>query len=274
MALIFECNKTYGIAELSYLAGDDSTGVAAVFDPRPDVDCCLQLAREKQVSITHIFETHIHVDFVSGARELCARGESAKIFLGHEGGARYDFAHEPIHDGDVFTFGSVLVTFRHASGHTPELVAYLLAEEDTPDASWNVLTGDSLFVSSAGRPDLLGRDQAKKLAGQPFHTLRDLYLKLADGVIIYPAHVHGSPCGADIGDRLSSTSDASTRSCNSTRRNASPVTLSPPRRPRRLTVIGRRSLTRRGRISSATSQRCPACPQNCSWRQSRRRTVC
>ena len=68
-----------------------------------------------------------------------------------------------------------------------------------------MLTGDSLFVSSAGRPDLLGSGQEKKLAEQQFHTLRDFYLKLADGVIIYPAHGHGSPCGADIGDRLSST---------------------------------------------------------------------
>lgn len=86
MALIFECIKTDGIAELSYLVGDDSKGAAALFDSRPDVDCYLQPAREKQGSITHIFETHIHVDFVSGARELCARVESAKIFLSHEGG--------------------------------------------------------------------------------------------------------------------------------------------------------------------------------------------
>jgi hydroxyacylglutathione hydrolase len=84
-------------------------------------------------------------------------------------------------------------------------VAYSLAEKDHPDAPWGVLTGDSLFVSSAGRPDLLGDAQAKMLAEQQFHTLRDFYLKLADGVSIYPAHGHGSPCGADIGDRLSST---------------------------------------------------------------------
>jgi hydroxyacylglutathione hydrolase len=176
-----------------------------VFDPRPDVDCYLQLAREKRVSITHIFETHIHADFVSGARELCAHVESAKIFLSHEGDARYGFDHEKIVDGDNFKFGSVLVTVRHAPGHTPELVAYLLAEKDHPDAPWGVLTGDSLFVSSAGRPDLLGSGQEKKLAEQQFHTLRDFYLKLADGMTIYPAHGHGSPCGADIGDRLSST---------------------------------------------------------------------
>jgi len=94
MALIFKSFQTDGIAELSYLIGDDSVGVAAVFDPRSDIECYIQLAREKEVAITHIFETHIHADFLSGARELCSRIESAKIFLSHEGGARYGFDHE------------------------------------------------------------------------------------------------------------------------------------------------------------------------------------
>lgn len=205
MALFFECIQTGGIAELSYLIGDDSAGVAAVIDPRADVDCYLDLARAKQVSITHIFETHIHADLVSGARELDARVESAKIFLSHEGGASYSFDHEPIHDGDSFTFGSALITIRHTPGHTPEHVAYLLAEKDHPEAPWGVLSGDSLFVSSAGRPDLLGSDQAKQLAKQLFHTLVEFYMKLDDGVMVYPGHGAGSPCGADIGDRLSST---------------------------------------------------------------------
>jgi hydroxyacylglutathione hydrolase len=205
MALIFEYIQTEGIAGLSYLVGDDSDGVAAVFDPRADVDCYLELTRAKNVAITHIFETHIHADLVSGARELNARVESAKIFLSHEGGARYGFDHEKIGDGDTFTLGSVVITVRHTPGHTPEHVAYLIAEKDHPNAPWGVLTGDSLFVSSAGRPDLLGAGQAKKLAQDQFKTLRDLYLKLDDGVIIYPGHGSGSPCGADIGDRLSST---------------------------------------------------------------------
>jgi hydroxyacylglutathione hydrolase len=205
MALVMETIHTEGIAHLSYLVGDDSEGVAAVFDPRVDVDCYLQLAREKQVSITHIFETHIHADLVSGARELCARVGSARIFLSHEGGASYGFDHEQTKDGDTFRLGSVLITVRHTPGHTPEHVAYSLAEQNHPDAPWGVLTGDSLFVNSAGRPDLLGIARAKKLAEQQFHTLRDFYLKLADGVMIFPAHGHGSPCGADIGDRLSST---------------------------------------------------------------------
>jgi len=205
MALIFESIQTDGIAQLSYLIGDDSEGVAAVFDPRQDVDCYLQLAREKQVSITHIFETHIHVDFVSGARELCARAGSAKIYLSHEGGARYGFEHEGIADGDVFELGSALIAARHTPGHSPEHLAYLLSEKDHPQAPWGVLTGDSLFVSSAGRPDLLGRSREKELAEQLFHTLHDFYLKLNDGVIIHPTHAQGSPCGEDIGDRLRST---------------------------------------------------------------------
>ncbi len=205
MALLFECIQTEGIAQLSYLIGDDSEGVAAVFDPRPDVECYLKLARKKRVAITHIFETHIHADFISGSRELCARAQSAKIYLSHEGGARYDFDHEKIKDGDRFTFGSVMITVKHAPGHTLELVAYLLAEEDHADAPWGVLTGDSLFVNSAGRPDLLGNGKEKEQAAIQYHTLYDFYLKLADGVTIYPAHGHGSPCGADIGDRLSST---------------------------------------------------------------------
>ncbi len=205
MALIFEQLRTDGLAELSYLIGDDSLGVAAVFDPRPDVDWYLEQARERQVAITHVFETHIHADMLSGARELCARVQTAKIFVSHEGGGRYGFDHEPVKAGDTFGFGSVLITARHTPGHTPEHVAYSLAETAHPDAPWGVLTGDSLFVGSAGRPDLMGDGRERELAEQEFHTLRDFYLKLADGVIIYPAHGHGSPCGADIGDRLSST---------------------------------------------------------------------
>src|SRR5439155_1132163 len=87
----------------------------------------------------------------------------------------------------------------------PEHMSYLLAEADHPYEPWAVLTGDSLFVSSAGRPDLLGEKHTKQLAEQQFHTLRDFYLKLPDHVMIYPNHGAGSPCGADIGARLSST---------------------------------------------------------------------
>jgi hydroxyacylglutathione hydrolase len=205
MSLVFKTIQTEGIAELSYLVGDDDEGIAAVFDPRPDCDVYIDMAREAGVAITHIFETHIHADLVSGSRELCARLESAKIYSSHEGGAEYGFEHEPVKEGDRFTFGELLITARHTPGHTPEHVSYLLADTDHPDEPWGILTGDSLFVSSAGRPDLLGEKHTKQLAEQQFRTLRDFYLKLPDHVMIYPNHGAGSPCGADIGARLTST---------------------------------------------------------------------
>src|SRR5260221_10128848 len=102
MSLVFKTIQPHGIAELSCFLGDDDEGVAAIFDPRPDVDVYLEMAREEKLSITHIFETHIHADLVSGSRELCARLESAKIYVSHEGGASYGFEHEKIKDGDKF----------------------------------------------------------------------------------------------------------------------------------------------------------------------------
>jgi len=204
MSLVFKRIQTEGIAELSYLIGDDSAGVAAVVDPTADVGKYVRLAREHAVSITHVFETHIHADLMSGARELCARLGSAKIFVSHEGGARYGFAGEAVHDGDRFEFGGLVVTAKHTPGHTPEHVSYILAEKKHVETPWGVLTGDSLFVNSAGRPDLLGA-KTDKLAEQLFHTLRTFYLGLPDGVMIFPAHGAGSPCGADIGERLESS---------------------------------------------------------------------
>jgi len=182
MSLVFKTIQTEGIAELSYLLGDDDEGVAAVFDPRPDCDIYVEMARELGVAITHIFETHIHADLVSGSRELSARVDSAKIYVSHEGGAAYGFEHEKIEDGDRFTFGETVVTARHTPGHTPEHISYLLADVDLADEPWGILTGDSLFVSSAGRPDLLGEKYTKQLAEQQFRTLRDFYLELPDHV--------------------------------------------------------------------------------------------
>lgn len=205
MSMILESVQTEGIAELSYLIGDDKTGTAAVIDPRADVEIYVELARKRKVSITHVFETHIHADLVSGARELAARTQTAKIFVSEEGKAQYGFAHEAVQDGDTYEFGDLVLTARHTPGHTPEHVSYEAAEKKRAPKPWGVFTGDSLFVNSAGRPDLMGSDQAEKLAEELHDTLYSYYLKLSDDVIIYPAHGHGSPCGASIGDRLTST---------------------------------------------------------------------
>jgi hydroxyacylglutathione hydrolase len=201
MTMVFERVQTQGIAQLSYLIGDDTTGTAAVIDPRPNVEIYLKLAREHGVSITHVFETHIHADFMSGSRELVERLGEAKLCASGEGGAKYGFEAEKIKDGDTFEFGTVLLTARHTPGHTPEHLSYEIAEKDTPNDPWGIFTGDSLFVGSAGRPDLLGDEETEELVEQLFDTLRNYYLKLDDGVIIYPCHGAGSACGADIGER-------------------------------------------------------------------------
>src|SRR5437868_14920869 len=116
MSLIFERILTDGIAAVSYLIGDDEEGTAAVIDPRADVEVYLELARKNVVSITHIFETHIHADLVSGSRELADRTQTAKVFASVEGGAEYGFPVEPVKDGDEFKFGALLLTARHTPG--------------------------------------------------------------------------------------------------------------------------------------------------------------
>lgn len=205
MTMVFESFLAKGIAQVSYLLGDDSTGTAAVVDPRADVDVYLDAAQRNSLTITHIFETHIHADFMSGARELAARVGSARMYLSREGAADYGFEHEPVADGDRFHFGSVVMTARHTPGHTPEHLSYLVAQTDRPNSPWGVLTGDSLFVESVGRPDLLGQEQSDELAEQLYHTLRDFYLQLDDRVAVYPGHGAGSACGAAIGERPTST---------------------------------------------------------------------
>ncbi|MFW5681296.1 MAG: MBL fold metallo-hydrolase [Pseudomonadota bacterium] len=205
MTLVFEQILADGIAQLSYLVGDDAAGTAAVIDPRPDVDVYLDMARDRGLAITHVFETHIHADFMSGARELAARLGEAELCVSVEGGATYDFPHRGLRDGDAFTFGGVRLTTRFTPGHTPEHVSFLLAETDREDAPFAVLSGDSLFVDSAGRPDLLGDEMADQLVEQLFDTLQGVYAKLDDGVIVYPCHGAGSACGPAIGDRTSSS---------------------------------------------------------------------
>lgn len=201
MTMIFERIYTTGIAQLSYLVGDSSEHVAAVIDPRPNVDLYLSLARSYGVSITHVFETHIHADFLSGSRALTTRLGLRRPFVSGEGDARYGYDVERVMDGSEFDFGSVRLTARHTPGHTPEHLAYEIAHPEDASNPWGVFTGDSLFVGSAGRPDLLGDEMADALTEQLFHTLRRYYLQLDDATIIYPCHGAGSACGADIGDK-------------------------------------------------------------------------
>jgi hydroxyacylglutathione hydrolase len=199
-AVIFETVRTDGLAHLSYLIGDRSSGRAAVIDPRRDVDVYLELARKHRLTITHVFETHIHADFVSGSRELAARTRTARVYASVEGGAHYGFAHEPLRNGSWFELGAVILAAMHTPGHTPEHMAYLATYKGKP---WGYFSGDFLFADSVGRPDLLGAAQTPGLARALFRSLRTALASLPDDVPLYPAHGAGSPCGANICDRQS-----------------------------------------------------------------------
>lgn len=201
---VLEPILTDGISQLSYLVLDTDSGLAAVIDPRTDVEIYEERARKHGASITHIFETHIHADFVSGSRSLAARVGTAKIYVSGVQ-AEYEFDAEAIKDGQKFDFGAFILTSRHTPGHTPEHMSFLLSESKHPDQPWAVFTGDSLFVGSAGRPDLLGTSETNELAELLYETLYEFYLRLEDYVTIYPGHGAGSACGADISDRLNST---------------------------------------------------------------------
>ena len=203
--MVFETVFTEGLAQLSYLIGDKATGKAAVIDPRRDVDVYIELARKHKLSITHALETHIHADLVSGCRELADRTGTAKIYVSAEGGAEYGFPHEKLKDGDKIDLGRVILTAKHTPGHTPEHMSYLAAEGNRPDRPFAVFSGDCLFADSVGRPDLLGDDKSDKLAKELFRSVREFFLKLDDDVRVHPGHGAGSPCGANISDRLVTT---------------------------------------------------------------------
>ena len=204
-SMVFETVFTEGVAHLSYLIGDKATGRAAVIDPRRDVEVYVELARKHKLTITHALETHIHADFLSGCRELADRTGTAKVCLSAEGGAKYGYEHEKLKDGDKIDLGRVILTAKHTPGHTPEHMSYLAAEGNRPDTPFAVFSGDCLFADSVGRPDLLGEDQTGGLAKQLYRSLHDFFLKLDNDVRVHPAHGAGSPCGANISDRLVTT---------------------------------------------------------------------
>jgi hydroxyacylglutathione hydrolase len=198
--VILETVRTDGLAHLSYLIGDRTSGRAAVIDPRRDVDVYLELARRHRLTITHAVETHIHADYVSGSGELAACTGTARVHVSALGGAHYDFAHEPLQDGARIELGSVTLTAMHTPGHTPEHMAYLATEQGNP---WGFFSGDFLFAGSVGRPDLLGAAQTPSLARALFRSLQTALAPLPDAVPLYPGHGAGSPCGANICDRQS-----------------------------------------------------------------------
>jgi len=195
---MFERLSDEGLAQTSYLLACERTRQAIVIDPRRDIDAYTALASRSGLKIAFAIETHIHADFVSGARELAALG--ARVIAGPGAALRYPFVEAK--PGEVLRLGELSVELLHTPGHTPEHISILVRQPDQPV---RVFTGDTLFVSAVGRPDLLGTDQARGLAEQLYDSLFGTLLKLADDVEVHPGHGAGSLCGAGIGKAPYST---------------------------------------------------------------------
>ncbi len=193
------------LSHASYLIG--SAGEAAVIDPQRDVDIYLKVAAENNLKIRHIFETHLHADFVSGHKELAAR-TGATIYIGAQANA--GFPHVPLTDGSEVRVGSLKIRALETPGHTPESVCLLIFDNDAvvngesaiPSA---VLTGDTLFIGDVGRPDLSKKHTPQQLAGLLYDSLHEKLMTLPDSVAVYPAHGAGSLCGRSMRAEKSST---------------------------------------------------------------------
>ncbi|HKE78315.1 MAG TPA: MBL fold metallo-hydrolase [Solirubrobacteraceae bacterium] len=185
----------------SYLIGDEDAGVAAVVDPRLDIDEYLRLARYMGVVIEHVLETHNHADHVSGHGRLVA-STGASVHIHRDAAPDYD--HQPFDDGWELPLGALTVRALHTPGHRPEHTAFALIDTNRSSEPWAVLTGDSLFVGDIARPDL-AVDKREGAHGI-FRSLHERLLSLPDTCEVWPGHLGGSLCGGPGMDlKVSST---------------------------------------------------------------------
>ena len=202
------------LAQASYLIGCQQTGEAVVVDPNRDVKQYLDAAAAEGMRINQVTETHIHADFISGAREL-AQQAGARLLLSDEGDANWKYAYAGeararlLKDGDVFKVGNIGFEVLHTPGHTPEHISFLVTDTPTSDSPLGMLTGDFVFVGDVGRPDLL--EKAAKMLGTTEAAARTLFRslqrfrELPDYVQVWPGHGAGSACGKALGALPTST---------------------------------------------------------------------
>jgi hydroxyacylglutathione hydrolase len=183
----------------SYLVGDEAAGQVVVIDPAYAVEQYIEEAKRNKVEIVRVLETHTHADHVSGHGRLALEHE---IPVAIHPAAEAAYAFEPLEDGGEIELGDVLVRVIHTPGHRPEHCAFAVVDRSRGDEPWLTLTGDSLFVGDAARPDLAS--EARAGAQGLYHSLRRL-LELPDGVEVYPGHVAGSLCGAGMSSKASTT---------------------------------------------------------------------
>jgi len=193
----------------SYLIGDDDAGVAAVVDPKFEIDEYLELARYMGVSIEHILETHNHADHVSGHGKLAA-ATGATIHINRAAGAGYE--HEPFGDGFELELGALAVRAIHTPGHRPEHTAFALVDRSRGEEPWALLSGDSLFVNDVARPDLaIDKEEGAQAI---FRSLHERILSLPPETEVWPGHLGGSLCGGPAMDMKPSSTLAYERAHN------------------------------------------------------------
>lgn len=192
------------LAHSSYFIGCQATKEAIVIDPKRDIDTYLQLAKENNLTITHIAETHIHADYLSGSLEL-AYVTGAKIYASDEGGTdwQYEYDHIGLKDGSEFYVGNLKFDVLHTPGHTPESISFLLTDVPATKEPVMLFTGDFIFVGDVGRPDLLetaaGFIGTKEIAAQQLFNSLEKFKQLPDYLQVWPAHGAGSACGKALG---------------------------------------------------------------------------
>jgi glyoxylase-like metal-dependent hydrolase (beta-lactamase superfamily II) len=190
-------------SSLSYFLGCGTLGKSIAVDVvAGDEAWFIEEAKKAAVTITHVIDTHVHADHYSGGRKL-AEMVGARYCLHESDAAFVKFPFHPLRDGDVIDVGNVKVTVLYTPGHTQDSTCLAVSDNRRADQTWFVITGDTLFVGSVGRPDLAGREQ--EMAGKLFDSLHAKLLSLPDETEIFPGHQAGSVCGAGISGKPSST---------------------------------------------------------------------
>jgi hydroxyacylglutathione hydrolase len=200
--MLFQQFKVEGLGCLSYMLGCPAAGVAAVVDPERHVERYLKVARENGMRITHIFDTHLHADHITGSGELAARS-GADIYV--HPGVEAAYPHKDLKEGDRFHFGSGEVEVLETFGHTPNSVSLAVTDHSRSEEVFALLTGDLLFVGDVGRPDLAGADLLEEQIKNLYHSLYTKLARFPDWIEIYPAHGEGSLCGKGMSAKPMST---------------------------------------------------------------------
>ena len=200
--MYFEQISTPGLGCFSYAIGSSQAGVMAVVDPRRDIETYLRIAKEQGLRITHIFDTHVHADHISGTHELRA-ATGADLYI-HEN-APVGYEAKKIQNGDEFRLGDVVLRVLHTPGHTPNSVSLLVTDLARAATPALLLTGDLLFIGDVGRPDLPGAEIMTEQVENLYRSLYQTLAALPDELEVYPAHGQGSLCGQGMSAKPSST---------------------------------------------------------------------